>query len=150
MNSEKNSFCNILKDKFYGQVHSQKYQRLLQEYESIANVFLGMIFWGTISSPKASRNCLWWSHFLTKTQIRLANSLKLNYTPSQIFLQECFEASFENFGKYAAKRIQLSFLWIKLHHYSLQPTTGPKTLLQIIFLEVLRNHCKIVPFTLTL
>ena len=53
--------------------------------------------------------------------------------------------------------MSMSFLWIKLHHYSLQPThhnslqptTGPKTLLQITFLEVLRNHCKTVPFSLT-
>ena len=30
--------------------------------------FLGDYLLGTIPSPEASRNCLWWSHFLIKTQ----------------------------------------------------------------------------------
>ena len=51
----------------------------------------------------------------------LANSLKLYYTPSQMFSQECFEASFEivapkNVGKYTAKRMKLSFLSIKYEY----------------------------------
>ena len=39
--------------------------------------------------------------------------------------------------------MQWSFRWIKLHDYSLQPTTGPKPF-------VLRNRCKTVPFSRTL
>ena len=34
--------------------------------------FLGDNLLGTISSPKASRKSLWWSHFLIKTQDRVS------------------------------------------------------------------------------
>ena len=60
MSFEINSFCNILKDNVQGQVS------LLLEVLEVA--FLGDNALGTISSPKSSRNCLWWSDFLIKTQ----------------------------------------------------------------------------------
>ena len=109
--------------------------------------FLGDNPLGTISSPKASRNCLWW--------IRISQQPKtLLYSITDAFTRAFWGLFWnscpKNFGKYTAKRMWLSFLWIKLHDYSLQPTTEPKTLLQITFLEVLRNHCKTVPFSLRL
>ena len=46
---------------------------------------------GTISSPKALKNCRWWS-----LGIRIiVSSLKLYHNPSQMFSGEYFEASFE-------------------------------------------------------
>ena len=38
----------------------------------LCRCFLGDNLLGTISSPKASRNYLWWSHFLIKTQDRVS------------------------------------------------------------------------------
>ena len=97
---------------------------------------------GTISSPKALKNCRWWS-----LRIRIiVSSLKLYHTFRRVFWGLFWNSSTKNFGKYTAKRMQCSFLWIKLRGYNLQPTTRPKTLLQITFFEMLRNHCKTVPF----
>ena len=68
-----------------------------------------------------------------------------------MFSQECFEASFEIDAPKTLENIQqnvCSGVSLKLRDYSLQPTTGPKTLPLITFLEVIRNHCKTVPFSL--
>ena len=39
---------------------------------TLCRCFPGDNLLGTISSPKASRNYLWWSHFLIKTQDRVS------------------------------------------------------------------------------
>ena len=71
-----------------------------------------------------------------------------------MFSQECFEASLEKAAPKILENIRqndvLEFPLDKIAHYSLQPTTRPKTLLQITFLEVLRNLYRTVLFSLTL
>ena len=119
-------------------------------------MFLGDNPLRIISSPKASRKCLWWSHFLIKTQDQdysqqpktLLNSITDVFI--RVFQGPFWNRCSKNFEIYTAKLMQWSFLWIKLHYYSLQSTTGPKTLPQNTFLEVLRNRCKTVSFSLTL
>ena len=83
MNFEINIFCNILKDHVHGQVYSKKYQKLIPGQD---RCFLGDNPFGTSSSPKASRNCLWQSDFLIKTQDQ-------DYSHQPKTLLRCFHKS---------------------------------------------------------
>ena len=132
MDFEIKIFCNILKENVHREVNSQKYQKLLPEQESIADVSFGIFLWRQSYLQKLQETVSGQFTSSLKQRIRtIVNSLKLYYTPSQMFSKECFEASFEiaapKFGKCTAKRLQWSFPCVKLHDYSLQPTTGPQT-----------------------
>ena len=141
MNFEINIFYNILKDNVHGQVHSQKYQRLLPEQESITDVSLGTDLYGQSRLQKFQKTVSGGIFCQLKHRIRISQQPKnLLYPITDAFTRE--------FG--TAKRMWLSFLWIRLHDYSLQPTTEPKTSLHLTFLEVFRNLCKTIPFSLTL
>ena len=76
------------------------------------------------------------------------NKLKLTDVSIRVFWGSFWNCCTKNFRKYTAKRLW-SFPRIKLHEYSRQPTTEPKTL-QITFSKMLRSLRKIVLFSLSL
>ena len=63
--------------------------------------FLGDNPLGTISSPKGSRNCLGWSHFLTKTQEQYYNqqSKTLLYSITDVFTRVFWGLFWNSFPK---------------------------------------------------
>ena len=119
-------FHNDLNDNVWKQVYSQKYCRLLPTQEFMADFSVGIN-----SSPKIPKNCPQQSYFLAIAQdYSLQSRTLLNFVTND-FLKTYRNSSTKNFEKYPEKGMQLSFLLTQLHEYSLQPTIGLKTPLQM-------------------
>ena len=95
MDFEIKIFCNILKENVHREVNSQKYQKLLPEQESIADVSFGIFLWRQSYLQKLQETVSGQFTSSLKQRIRtIVNSLKLYYTPSQMFSKECFQKAF--------------------------------------------------------
>ena len=90
-------YSNLTCNNVYEKLFSEKYRRLLPEYESITNIFVGIV-----SSPKIWKNGLWWSHVLIKQNYSLQPKTLLNFV-TDAFMRVLWNYCTENFGKYPGK-----------------------------------------------